>query len=210
MEQKTSLFKMTPKSLTDEQTKEVFSKFLSIAKAIGIDKLPNVVYTINKEKNRISYKYKQQSNMYERGPEFSISVVTSCQGLEKVQIVSAFLNNCGLCQGAGAADITQRKFKQIENVLNNAFALFRDTCEDYRKKDLIELEFDSIIKTVEDVSEKNTVTKKKKNGYTETLYRLGKIRGEIHYGRSDKTFGFEVRDLTPEKALKLGEVIASL
>lgn len=208
-QEKTSLFKMTPKSLTDEQTKEIFSKFLETAKNLEIDKIPNVEYSINKEKTRVSYRYKQQSRMPEYEPQFFIEVVTSCQGLEKVQLVSAHLNNCGLCHGAGAADITQRKFKQIESVLNNAFSLFRDTCEEYRVKDLKELKFDSVVDTVRKASRyKKTVIRK--DGYNNTQHTVGKFSGTVGYSRDSQTFGFDISGLTPQQATKIGEVIASL
>ena len=208
--EKTSLFKMTPKSLTDSQTKEVFSKFKSVARSLGVHKLPHVIFETNKEKTRISYKYKNQSEMWNNGPEFAIEVVTSCQGLEKVQLVRAVLNNCGLCHGAGDADITQRKFKQIDNVLANAFDLFCETCKEHSLQDAKELKFDGIVKQVRKALKEREVKSRDKRGYSHTEYYLGNAHGEISVHRESQTFDVRFENLTPSQAHTLGRVISSL
>lgn len=206
----TSLFKMTPKSLTDEQTKTVFSKFISIAKELGIDKLQGVELVPNKDKTRIMYKYIQKSKMYDNAPSFSIDVVTSCQGLEKVQMVRAFLNNCGLCQGQGSADITQRKFKQIDNVLENAFDLFKTTYEEYLAEDLKQAKFDKVVDAVKSALKSHDIRKKEDGNYTTTVHMLGKHKGEIHTNRSNQTFSIEIDGLSAEESKQIGEVVSSL
>ncbi len=167
-------------------------------------------FETNKEKTRISYRYKNQSEMWNKGPEFSIEVVSSCQGLEKVQLVRAYLNNCGLCHGAGDADITQRKFKQIDNVLNNAFDLFKETYQEHAEADAKELKFDGVINKVTKALKEREVKSKDKRGHTHTENYLGKVIGSISVNRKDQTFDLRLENITPQQAIKLGEAISSL